>query len=200
MSDAAGGGESGVAGTGQDAEADNEPPQQAPPLLEGDDLEVGETSEEGLPSVAKRLRMSEAPEQVAEPVEIHGETSAQAGLLLEDPAPPAQSACFSETAGMKSNARKKRINSSSDFWMSVWDNDSGITFQMYSLMLGTGELPQCEEKGRGVIEAPVSLGGEEEDWHENGDGGHDAALEEETKAEEECDANGAADSPSEGQQ
>ncbi|XP_062240357.1 telomerase Cajal body protein 1 isoform X1 [Platichthys flesus] len=164
MSDTAGGGDSGVVGTGQDAEADNEPPQQAPPLLEGDDFEVGETSEEGPTPDAKRLRMSQAPEQVAEPVEIHGETSAQACLLLEHPAPPAQGACYSETAD-------------------------------------TGELPQCEEKGQGVIEVPVSLGGEEEeDWHEDGDEGPDAALEEETKAEEECDAHGSADSPSEVQQ
>ncbi|XP_019958862.2 telomerase Cajal body protein 1 [Paralichthys olivaceus] len=154
MSDTAGDGESGgVAGTGQDAEADNEPPQQAPPLLEGDVLEIRETAEEGAPPFAKRLRVSQAPEEVAEPVETHGETPAQAGLLLEHPAPPAQS---------------------------------------------TGEPPQYGEKGQGVEEVPVSREGEE-DCHENGDGGHDAALEEETKAEEECDANGSADSPSEGQ-
>ncbi|XP_044040809.1 telomerase Cajal body protein 1 [Siniperca chuatsi] len=94
MSDSAGSGESGgVAGAGQDAEADNEPPQQAPPLPEGESLEVGETSEEGAPTSAKRPRMSEEEqglEQVAKPAKMHGATLAQADLLQEDPAPPAQ--------------------------------------------------------------------------------------------------------------
>ncbi|XP_071333987.1 telomerase Cajal body protein 1 [Trachinotus anak] len=159
MSDSAGGGESGgVTGTGQDTDADNEPPQQAPPLLEGDCLEVVETPEEGAPPVAKRLRMSGEEHglgEVAEPVMMHGETPAQAGLLPEDPAPPAKN---------------------------------------------PGEPPQCEEKGGGDEEVPVSHGGEDE-CHQNGDGGHDAPLDEgETKAEEELNANGSADSPSEGQQ
>ncbi|GAA6229209.1 telomerase Cajal body protein 1 [Lates japonicus] len=156
MSDSAGSGESGgVAGAGQDAEADNEPPQQAPPLPQSDHLEVGETSEYGAPPAAKRLRMSGNEQglgQVTESIKMHGETPAQAGFLLEDPAPPAQ-----------------------------------------------GEPPQCEEKGQEREEVPVSRGGVEE-CHENGDGGHDTHLEEgETKPEEECNANGSAGSPSEGQ-
>lgn len=160
MSDSAGCGESGgVAGAGQDAEADSEPPQQATSLPGGVDPEVRETSEEGAPPAAKRVRTSGedlATEQVAEPVKILGETPAQAGLLLEDPAPPAQS---------------------------------------------TGEPPQCEEKGPGGEEVPISPGGDEE-CRENGDGVHDAALEEEeeeAKPEEECNASGSADSPSGGQ-
>lgn len=95
MSNSAGAGESGgVAGAGQDTEADNEPPQQTLPLLEGDSSEVGDASEEGAPPAAKRLKISrEEPlrVQVAEPNKMHGETPAQAGLLLEDLAPPAQS-------------------------------------------------------------------------------------------------------------
>ncbi|XP_010737064.2 telomerase Cajal body protein 1 [Larimichthys crocea] len=94
MSDSAGGGESGgVAGAGQDAEADNEPPQQAPPLPEGDGLEavvVEETSEDGAPPSAKRLRMSEEEEQEPKPAKVLGETPAQAGFLQEDAHPPAQ--------------------------------------------------------------------------------------------------------------
>lgn len=92
MSDTAGGGESG--GAVQEAEADNEPPLQVPPLLEGDGLDVGETSEEGVPPSAKRPRVKEeepVPEQVAKPVKMHGETPAEAVSLQEDPAPPAQS-------------------------------------------------------------------------------------------------------------
>ena len=90
MSDSAGGGESGgVAGAGQDAEADNEPPHLEPPLPEGDvKVEVGETSEEGVPSSAKRPRMSDE-EEVVKPVEMHGVTPAQ-----EDPASPAQSRVY----------------------------------------------------------------------------------------------------------
>lgn len=94
MSDSAGSGESGgVAGAGQDAEADNEPPQQAPPLPQSDHLEVGETSEYGAPPAAKRLKMSGNEQglgQVTESIKMHGEAPAQAGLLLADPAPPAQ--------------------------------------------------------------------------------------------------------------
>lgn len=101
MSDSAGGGESGgVAGAGQDAEADNEPPHLEPPLPEGDvKAEVGDTSEDGVPSSAKRPRMSEEEEgleQVAKPVKMHGETPAQAGLLQEDPASPAQSRVYAD--------------------------------------------------------------------------------------------------------
>ncbi|XP_035530972.1 telomerase Cajal body protein 1 [Morone saxatilis] len=94
MSDSAGGGEGGgVAGAGQDAEADNEPPQQAPPLPEGDSLEVAETSEEGTPPSAKRSRISneeQGLDQPAKPVKVHEETPAQAGALQGDAAPPAQ--------------------------------------------------------------------------------------------------------------
>ncbi|XP_035806171.1 telomerase Cajal body protein 1 [Amphiprion ocellaris] len=91
MSDSAGGGESGgVAGAGQDSEADNEPPQQAPPLLpEGDSLEVRETSEDGDPPSAKRSRMSEEEQGLGQ-VKVHEEIPAQADLLPEDPAPPEQ--------------------------------------------------------------------------------------------------------------
>lgn len=110
MSDPAGGGESGgVAGAGQDAEADNEPPQQALPLPEGDSLEVGETSEEGAPPFAKRPRMSEEEqelEQVEKSVKMHGETPAQTGLLQEDDAPPAQSR-VSAAACVKRNIRNR---------------------------------------------------------------------------------------------
>ncbi len=93
MSDSAGSGESGgVAGAGQDAEADSEPPHQAPPLPEGDCL--GKTPEEEAPPSAKRPRLIEEEqglEQVAEPVRMHGETPAQADLLQEYTAPPATS-------------------------------------------------------------------------------------------------------------
>lgn len=98
MSDSAGGGESGgvagAAGAGQESEADNEPPQQAPTLPEGDSIEVGETSAEEAPPSAKRPRMSEEEqglEQVAKPVKMRGETPAQAGSLQGDAAPSAQS-------------------------------------------------------------------------------------------------------------
>lgn len=95
MSDSAGGGEGGgVAGAGQDTEADNEPPQQAPPLPEGDSLEVEEKSVDGAPPSAKRPRMSEEEqqlEQVVKPAKVLGETPVQAGFLQEDADPPAQS-------------------------------------------------------------------------------------------------------------
>lgn len=91
MSDSAGGGESGgVAGAGQDSEADNEPPQQVPPLLpEGDGLDVRETSEDGDPPSAKRSRMSEEEQGLGQ-VKVHEEIPAQADLLQEDPAPSEQ--------------------------------------------------------------------------------------------------------------
>lgn len=95
MSDSAGSGESGgVAGTGQDTEADSEPPHQAPPLPEGDSLDVGKTPEEEVPPSAKRPRMIEEEQglkQDAKPVKMHGETPAQADLLQEDSAPPVTS-------------------------------------------------------------------------------------------------------------
>lgn len=95
MSDSAGGGGSGsVTVAGQDAEADNEPPQQALPLPEGDTLETGETSDEAAPPSAKRPKMSEEEqelEQVDKSVNMYGETPPQIVLLQEDEAPPAQS-------------------------------------------------------------------------------------------------------------
>lgn len=102
MSDSAGGGEGGgVAGAGQDAEADNEPPHLAPPLPGGDGIEVGEMSEEGAPPSAKRPRMREEKEEEEQeldlaptPAKMHGETTAQDELLQEDAAPPAQSRVF----------------------------------------------------------------------------------------------------------
>ncbi|KAK9524568.1 hypothetical protein VZT92_016951 [Zoarces viviparus] len=155
MSDLAGSGESGgVAGTGQDAEADGEPPHQAPASPEGDRLEGEVTSEDGVPSSAKRPRISEEEpglEQVAKPVGMHGETPAQTGLLQEDPAPPEQR---------------------------------------------TGEPLQPEDVGE---ELPESGGGEEEECHQDGNGGHDAPLEEGETKPEELNDNGSADSPSEGQ-
>ncbi|XP_032400528.1 telomerase Cajal body protein 1 isoform X2 [Etheostoma spectabile] len=94
MCDSAGSGESGgVTGTGQDAEADNEPPHQAPPLPECDLLEVAQTLEEGVPTSAKRPRMSEEEEELErldKPAKMHEETPAQAGLLQKDPASPEQ--------------------------------------------------------------------------------------------------------------
>ncbi|KAM3857824.1 telomerase Cajal body protein 1 [Diretmus argenteus] len=146
MSDSVESGESGgVTGVGQDAEADNEPPQQVPPLVPGGDgSELGENLEEQASPSAKRRRLSEGELGLgAGPPEVDGETPARAGVLQEDPVPPAQGASL-----------------------------------------------QAEERGQAA---------EEEECHQNGDGG-DAPLEgDETKAEEEQDSNGSADSPSEGQ-
>lgn len=95
MSDSAGGGESGgVAGAGQDAEADSEPPQQVPPLPEDDSLEVRETPEEEGPPATKRPKMSEEEQElgrVAEPVKMHRETPRHDDVLQDDPASAAQS-------------------------------------------------------------------------------------------------------------
>lgn len=98
MSDSAGGGGS-VSVAGQDAEADNEPPQQALPLPEGDSLEAGETAEEAAPPSAKRAKMNEEEkelEQVDKSVNMYGETPTQTGFLQEDEAPPAQSRCLNK--------------------------------------------------------------------------------------------------------
>lgn len=93
MTDSGGGGESGgVAGTGQDAEADNEPPQQAPPSPEDDGLE--NPSEEEPPS-AKRPRLTDANlglEQVTEALQMQGEAPALTGGQQENPASPKQRA------------------------------------------------------------------------------------------------------------
>uniref|UniRef100_A0A667XNE5 Telomerase Cajal body protein 1 n=1 Tax=Myripristis murdjan TaxID=586833 RepID=A0A667XNE5_9TELE len=91
MSDSVGGGESGgVTGSGQDTEADNEPPQQMPPLPEAECAQSGETPEEEAPSSAKRPRLTEDLGRVTEPLEIHSNTAPLAGLLQGDPASPAQ--------------------------------------------------------------------------------------------------------------
>lgn len=93
MSDSAGGGGS-VTVAGQDAEADNEPPQQALPLPEGDSLETGKTSDEAAPPSAKRPKLSEEEqelEQADKSVNIYGQTPPQTALLQEAEAPPAQS-------------------------------------------------------------------------------------------------------------
>ncbi|XP_069570277.1 telomerase Cajal body protein 1 [Brachyistius frenatus] len=58
-------------------------------------------------------------------------------------------------------------------------------------------LLQCEEEGQRGNEGTVTEEGE--GCHQNGDGEHDAALEGETKPEEEHNGNRSADSPSDGQ-
>lgn len=108
MSDSGGGGESGgaAAGAGQDAEADNEPPQRAPPLPEGDGAEVRRMSEEGAPPSAKRLKMGDETkdsEKADTFPKVHEETTAQTGYLQEDDAPPGQST-VSKAACVRSNA------------------------------------------------------------------------------------------------
>lgn len=136
MSDSAGGGEGGgAAGAGQDAEADNEPPHQAPPLPGGDSIEVGETSEEGAPPSAKRPRMSEEEDQeeqgldlAATPVKMHGETTAQDDLLQEDAAPPAQSTAFL-VACLTINIRKVEKNICSCN-ITFWDCDTGLSLRL----------------------------------------------------------------------
>ncbi|XP_030018172.1 telomerase Cajal body protein 1 [Sphaeramia orbicularis] len=93
MTDSGGGDESGgVAGTGQDAEADNEPPHQAPSSPEGDGLEIPLEEE---PPSAKRPRLSDANqglEQVTEPLQMQGEAPALTGGLQENPDSPKQRA------------------------------------------------------------------------------------------------------------
>lgn len=146
MCDSAGSGESGgVAGAGQDADADSEPPHQAPPLPEDGSLDAGKAQEEEEPLSAKRPRMMEEEQGLEQ---VHRDT--QADSLQEHPAQPA-----------------------------------------------TRESAQYEEEGGESEE--VAVGGREEECHHNGDGGHDAPLEGETKPEEEHNSNRAADSPSEGQ-
>lgn len=86
MADTAGSGESGGV-TGQDSEADTEPPHQVSPVPDGYSLEVGETPGEGAPTSAKRLKLSEEEQgldQVADPLDMHGDTPAQALLMQED--------------------------------------------------------------------------------------------------------------------
>uniref|UniRef100_A0A3Q3ETZ9 Telomerase Cajal body protein 1 n=1 Tax=Labrus bergylta TaxID=56723 RepID=A0A3Q3ETZ9_9LABR len=65
---------------------------------------------------------------------------------------------------------------------------------------GMGE-PQCEEEGQKEVLISGRGGGGGEESHPNGDGGHDASLDEaETQREEEQNGNSPADSPSERQQ
>ncbi|XP_034713149.1 telomerase Cajal body protein 1 isoform X2 [Etheostoma cragini] len=93
MCDTGSGESGGVTGTGQDAEADNEPPHQVPPLPECDRLEVAQTLEEGAPTSAKRPRISEEEEELErleKPAKMQEETPALAGLLQKDPASPEQ--------------------------------------------------------------------------------------------------------------
>ncbi|KAK2862748.1 hypothetical protein Q5P01_002281 [Channa striata] len=157
MSDSAGASDSGgVTGAGQDAEADNEPPQQAPDVHDYDSLEAGEPSEEGAPLAAKRAKISEVEKdlgQSAEQDERPGETAGQTGLLQEEPASAAQK---------------------------------------------SGEPLLCEGESQGEKDVDVSGGGEDQ-CHQNGDGGYEAVLEE-GEEEEEHNANGSTDSPTEGQQ
>nr|XP_020498433.1 telomerase Cajal body protein 1 [Labrus bergylta] len=64
---------------------------------------------------------------------------------------------------------------------------------------GMGE-PQCEEEGQKEVLISGRGGGGGEESHPNGDGGHDASLDEaETQREEEQNGNSPADSPSERQ-
>ncbi|KAM8900663.1 telomerase Cajal body protein 1 isoform 2-T4 [Spinachia spinachia] len=92
MSDSAGGGESsGVSGSWQDGNGEGDAPHQAPAMPEGDIL--GGTSEEGVPSSAKRPRVSEeepCPEPGAGADATHGERPAQTGPPQEDPAAQGQ--------------------------------------------------------------------------------------------------------------
>lgn len=82
MSDSAGGGESGgAAAAGQDSEADGEPPQQAPPLLDQSEQVEWETSEDGLPPSAKRSRRSEEEQGIDE---VHDGTTTESGSAQEN--------------------------------------------------------------------------------------------------------------------
>lgn len=87
MSDSAGDGESGgVAGAGQDSEADSEPPHHALHLLSKGE---GETSEDGAPTSAKRPRMTEEVHGVGEDVQpdkMHEEMPTETDLLQENSA------------------------------------------------------------------------------------------------------------------
>ncbi|KAM3590797.1 uncharacterized protein V6R79_016808 [Siganus canaliculatus] len=87
MSDSTGSGDAGgVASTGQDTEADNEPPQQVPLILEGDISQTVVEAEEEEPPSAKRSRKSEEEQgldEVSQPLDVHGQTPGQAGLLQQ---------------------------------------------------------------------------------------------------------------------
>ncbi|XP_029311036.1 telomerase Cajal body protein 1 isoform X2 [Cottoperca gobio] len=156
MSDSGGSGESGgVTGAGQDTEADNEPPHQPPPLPDGDSFEVGKTSDEGVPS-AKRPRVSEEEqglEQVAKPVEMHEEISAQAGLPQEEPAPPAQ------ITGEPLQC-----------------DEEGRVVEEVPVSEG-GEEEECHQNGDGGDDAPIEEGEAKPDEGQNGNGSADSPSE-----------------------
>lgn len=81
------GGESGdVAEVGREAEAESEPPQSAPPLSQGEFLELGENKEEA-PPAAKQPRLSGEGLGLSlslDPPDTHGGPIEQAGLGQED--------------------------------------------------------------------------------------------------------------------
>lgn len=92
MCDSAEAGDGGGAGVaGQDSEADGEPPHLAPSgFCESDSVEIGVTSEEGVPPTAKRFRMSkEELGRDVEPEKVYEGTPAE-----EKPTSPAQSTIF----------------------------------------------------------------------------------------------------------
>ncbi|XP_055358376.1 telomerase Cajal body protein 1 [Betta splendens] len=65
------GGAESCGGTGQNAEAESEPPQQVPSLPADDSLAVGHASGDGASPVAKRSKMSEEESDLAEYAEPH---------------------------------------------------------------------------------------------------------------------------------
>lgn len=154
MSDSAGSGESGgVAGAGQDAEADNEPPQQVLPSPEGDRLEGRESSVEGAPTSAKRARLSEEEqglEQVAKPAKMHGETPAQPDWLHEDTAQPAQ------RTGEPLQCEEKGQEGE-------------------DVPVSAGGEDECHENGDGGCEAPLEGGETKPEGEHNGNGSADSA-------------------------
>lgn len=86
MSETTGGGDGGgVAGSGQDEGADNEPPHLAPSLPGHGGSEAEETSEEGAPPSAKRTKVNgDEQEPVEETVKVCGETPEQTGSCLQE--------------------------------------------------------------------------------------------------------------------
>ncbi|KAM4611785.1 telomerase Cajal body protein 1 [Polymixia lowei] len=110
MSSTVGSGESGgVTGVGQDTEADNEPPHLMPPLPEGKILEFGDTAEEGVSPPAKRPRLTEGElGLVLEPPNMHGE-EAQAGVLQDDRAQPAQEALLQGEEGPGAGGQEEEV-------------------------------------------------------------------------------------------
>lgn len=82
------GGESGdVAGVWREAEVESDPPQSAPPLSQGEGLELGENKEEEAPPAAKQPRLSGDGLELSlslDPPDAHGGPIEQAGLRQED--------------------------------------------------------------------------------------------------------------------